>query len=60
MIVPPLKDIGRKAVWYLLWFSAMWAAMSLLEVPSGLHWYQIVGGGACLGLANLIYEKLCL
>ena len=52
------KLIAAKALWALAFFLAIGIAFFLLEVPSGLRWWQIVGGGSFLGIANVLSDKM--
>ena len=37
--------------------TSIWGAMLFLDVPTGLKWWQVFGGGTFLGIANVIYAR---
>lgn len=60
MISRTLKAV-RPLAWWLFKHAAfivvIHAALLFLQVPAGLAWWQVLGGGACLGLCNVIYAR---
>lgn len=50
--------IVAKLLWAVAFFISLFVAFYFLEVPSGLRWWQIVGGGSFLGLASVFSDKM--
>ena len=47
----------KVVVWHLIFIVWLWSAMLFLDVPTGLKWWQVIGGGTCLGMCNVIYAR---